>query len=195
MRLCIWPMWANGWWLRAAPNWLASHFASHTAVKIKGVPHSRQKKSCKHVQTCPLSSFHKTNLRTPLSHFFSSIFSRHLWVHESKYAQLRSKLPTCSERQGRLEHLEHLGRSVRLVLEIRKSCYQNYPMRPCSPTPGKLAFYIKKCYKKQYVKSTTLGTGAGGLNASIICILFPCLSAHCPTLLRSLPSNLDGVEA
>lgn len=32
---------------------------------------------------------------------------------------------------------------------IRKSCYQNYPMRPCSPsTEGKLAFYIKKVLQK-----------------------------------------------
>lgn len=119
-----------------------------------------------------------------------------LWVHMESNAQLRSKLSTCSER--RLEHLEHLGwrsvRSVRLVLEVNSQVMLS-ELSHALPAPRESSlFTLKKCYKKQYVKSTTLGTG-GGLNASIICILFPCLSAHCPTLLRSLPSNLDGVEA
>lgn len=154
MHLCIWPMWANGWWLRAAPNWLASHFASHTTVTIKGVQHSKQnmfKRALCHL-------FIKQTYELRISVESKYLPSFHLFTTpvglESNAQLCRSKLPTCSERQGRLEHLEHLGhwRSVHLVLEVNSQV-----MPSCSPKPKgcrmlkppreSWLFTQKKCYK------------------------------------------------
>ena len=153
MRLCIWPMWANGWWLRAAPNWLASHFASHTAVKIKGVPHSRQKSRANMFKRALYHLFIKQTYELRWVKI-SSIFSR-LWVHMESNAQLRAKLPTCSERRRleHLEHLEHLGwRSVRLVtlvLEVNLQVMLLHKVSHALPHARKARLkYIKKVLQK-----------------------------------------------